>query len=197
MAKVMTCGPLVDRDCQKNPVTRLEANSDFLKRRDEQLVQLKLSEISEDTLKLADTQENIFQLGLKLIRDVKKLKNYIKREEILETDLAKMNFEKIFKLIKKSGEVKNRRTMVKSMSHVSATTVIVDRNAHFISLKTTATGKVKPTRDPEWLKNLCIRRKTTTGDRLITDGNKKLQRLVEVINFFFKYFFHKIVPNYI
>ena len=69
------------------------------------------------------------------------------------------------------------------MSQVSAITVIVDRNAHFVSLKTTANGKVKPTQDPEWLKNLCIRRKTITGDRLITYGNKKLQRLVEVIIF--------------
>jgi HD superfamily phosphodiesterase len=173
----MTDGPLEDRDCQKNPVTRLEATSEFLKRRDEQMTQLKISEITEIELKSSVSQDDLFQLSLKLLKDVKKLRTYIKREEIFETDLAKMNFEEIFKIIKNSGEIKNRKTTVKVMT----ATVVCDRNGRFVSLKTSQSGKVKPTSNPDWLNHLCIRRKTSTGDRLITDGNSKLQRLVEVI----------------
>jgi hypothetical protein len=176
----MMTGPLEDLDCLKNPLTRLESNADFLTRRDEQLKQLKLSEISENELKSADTQDAIFQLAIKSIRDVNKLKSYITREAILETKIANSSFDTIFDIIKKSGVINDRKTTVKAMSQVMNPTVVVDRNGKFISLKTTKSGKVKPTANPEWLKVLCIRRKMPKGDRMITDGNAKLQRLIEV-----------------
>ena len=92
----MTDGPLEDRDCQKNPVIRKEATAEFLKRRDEQISQLKISDTSEESLKSAISHDDLFQLSVKLIKDVKKLRGYIKREEKFETNLANMTFDEIF-----------------------------------------------------------------------------------------------------
>ena len=173
-------GPLEDRDVMHNPVTAKEALVDFVKRRDEQLSRLKLSGITEQVLKGTTTINDLFELSVKLTNDVKKLTGYIKREEKLVSDITDKNFEEIFEILKCSGEVITRSKIVKSLSQVSNAVVIVDRNAAFLPFKITTSGKLKATNPPDWLSKLCVRKKIREVERMITDGNKILNKHIEV-----------------
>ena len=184
-------GPLEDRDVMFNPISPKEALVDFVKRRDEQLTRLKMSNISEATLKNTSTIDEIFQLSLKLLKDVSKLTAYIKREENLVTDITNKNFEQIFEILKSNGEITSRSKIVKALSQVSNAIVIVDRNAAFLPFKVTTAGKLKPTTAPDWLNKLCVRKKIRDVERMITDGNSNLNKHIEVIFFHTKIFFTK------